>query len=119
HTGSVDPTMAVRIDEETRVSTIRCDANMVGHLRIQIQERSFGFWERKPHVRHTPWRNTMDFGRKPDTVLELMDEGRLSRRSLLKRSAALGLAIPVMSGLIAACGNDDDDPPADDAEPTT
>jgi peptide/nickel transport system substrate-binding protein len=33
----------------------------------------------------------------------------ISRRSLLARSAALGVAIPTVSALLAACGDDDDD----------
>jgi len=35
--------------------------------------------------------------------------GRLSRRAVLKRGAALGLSAPVIAGLLAACGGDDDD----------
>lgn len=35
--------------------------------------------------------------------------GRLSRRSVLKRSMALGLSAPVIASLLAACGDDDDD----------
>ena len=37
--------------------------------------------------------------------------GRLSRRDLLKRSAILGLAVPVSGALLSACGDDDDDEP--------
>jgi ABC-type transport system substrate-binding protein len=33
---------------------------------------------------------------------------RLSRRAVLKRGAALGLSIPVVSALLVACGDDDD-----------
>lgn len=33
--------------------------------------------------------------------------GRLSRRDVLKRGAALGLSAPVIAGLLAACGGDD------------
>ncbi len=42
--------------------------------------------------------------------------GRLSRRSVLRRSLALGLSAPVVAGLLAACGGDDDDD--GDTEPT-
>ncbi|HYI13939.1 MAG TPA: peptide ABC transporter substrate-binding protein [Thermomicrobiales bacterium] len=38
---------------------------------------------------------------------------RLSRRAVLKRATALGLSAPVIAGLLAACGGDDDD-----ADPT-
>ncbi|HUG15052.1 MAG TPA: peptide ABC transporter substrate-binding protein [Thermomicrobiales bacterium] len=33
--------------------------------------------------------------------------GRLTRRDVLKRGAALGLSAPVIAGLLAACGDDD------------
>lgn len=36
-------------------------------------------------------------------------QAELSRRSLLKRAAVLGLSTPVIAGLLAACGSDDDD----------
>jgi putative hydroxymethylpyrimidine transport system substrate-binding protein len=42
----------------------------------------------------------------------------LSRRDLLRRGLALGLGVPVIAGLLAACGDDDDDDGADEAEPT-
>jgi hypothetical protein len=35
--------------------------------------------------------------------------GRVSRRTLLKRAAILGVSAPVVASLIAACGEDDDD----------
>jgi peptide/nickel transport system substrate-binding protein len=44
-------------------------------------------------------------------------EGRLSRRDVLKRGALLGLSAPVIAGLLAACG-DDDDEGDDTADPT-
>jgi peptide/nickel transport system substrate-binding protein len=34
--------------------------------------------------------------------------GKLDRRSVLKRAMALGLSAPVIAGLLAACGGDDD-----------
>jgi trehalose/maltose transport system substrate-binding protein len=43
---------------------------------------------------------------------ELLDEvlsGRLSRRDMLRRALALGLSIPAIGALLAACGDDDDD----------
>jgi peptide/nickel transport system substrate-binding protein len=56
-----------------------------------------------------------------DAVNEMMSEG-VSRRTLLKRAAALGLAAPAIAGLLAACGEDEEDPeveadaPDDDEE---
>src|SRR5690606_2646500 len=41
---------------------------------------------------------------------------QISRRDLLKRATALGLGIPVASGLIAACGGDDDTDPTSTEE---
>lgn len=45
---------------------------------------------------------------------------RLSRRQVLKRAAALGLAAPTIAALLAACGDDDDEEdPGVDAETET
>jgi trehalose/maltose transport system substrate-binding protein len=44
---------------------------------------------------------------------QLMDQamsGRLSRRSVLRRATALGLSVPAISVLLAACGDDDETP---------
>src|SRR5690606_14501981 len=43
-----------------------------------------------------------------DRLVDDVMRGSVSRRSLLKRAAALGLAAPTISVLIAACGDDDD-----------
>jgi hypothetical protein len=40
---------------------------------------------------------------------EMLREVHLTRRSLLKKSAALGLAVPEVATLLAACDPDDDD----------
>jgi peptide/nickel transport system substrate-binding protein len=43
---------------------------------------------------------------------QLLDEamlGRLSRRDVLKRAMALGLTVPAISALLAACGSSDDE----------
>ncbi len=46
--------------------------------------------------------------------------GRTSRRLLLKRSVALGLSAPVVAGLLAACGGDDEeDAPAGGSDAST
>ena len=53
-----------------------------------------------------------------DALREEVIRGRLSRRSVLKRSMALGLSAPIIASLLAACGDDEDE--ADDAaDPTT
>ncbi len=49
--------------------------------------------------------------RNPD-VLGEMANSSLSRRELFRRAAAIGLATPAIAGLLAACGEDDDDEPA-------
>ena len=46
-------------------------------------------------------------------LIEAARTRRLSRRAVLKRATALGLSAPVIAGLLAACGGDDDD-----ADPT-
>ncbi|HUG16453.1 MAG TPA: peptide ABC transporter substrate-binding protein [Thermomicrobiales bacterium] len=59
----------------------------------------------------------------PRKGLERLQEevlaGRLSRRDVLKRGAALGLSAPIVAGLLAACGDDDDPTAAPDTAPTT
>ena len=40
-----------------------------------------------------------------------ISEQHLTRRTVLKRATALGLSAPVIAGLLAACGGDDDDTP--------
>ncbi|CAN5174195.1 ABC transporter substrate-binding protein [soil metagenome] len=45
---------------------------------------------------------------KADALLEEIIDGRLNRRTLLKRAAVLGLTTPVMAGLLAACGDEDE-----------
>jgi len=46
--------------------------------------------------------------------------GRLGRRELLRRGLALGLSLPAIGALLAACGSDDDDTDADvDDAPAT
>ncbi len=52
-----------------------------------------------------------------DQLRRMALEGRLSRRDVLKRAAILGLSAPVIAGLLAACGGDDDDGD-DTADPT-
>jgi len=52
-----------------------------------------------------------------DVLREEVLRGQLSRRSVLKRSVALGLSAPVIASLLAACGGDDDDAPT--PAPTT
>ncbi len=44
---------------------------------------------------------------------QLLNE-RQARRTFLKRAIAVGMALPLASGLIAACGGDDDDDDDDD-----
>lgn len=43
--------------------------------------------------------------------------GRMNRRALLKRTAILGLSVPAVASLLAACGDDDDDPTPTTAPP--
>jgi peptide/nickel transport system substrate-binding protein len=56
------------------------------------------------------------------TLLYGMTNGSLSRRDFMKRAAAVGVSVPVMTSLLAACGDDEDDTTTDDAtveEPET
>lgn len=51
------------------------------------------------------------------TLLDDVQSERLTRRAVLRRGAMLGLSIPAIGGLLAACGGDDDD--ANDATSTS
>jgi trehalose transport system substrate-binding protein len=56
------------------------------------------------------------------TYEELYQEaiaGRISRRDMVKRGLALGLSIPAVTWLVAACADDDDDEPAPPAAAPT
>jgi peptide/nickel transport system substrate-binding protein len=45
----------------------------------------------------------------PELIRLLVDSTPMSRRDILKRGAAIGLALPIAGTLLAACGDDDDD----------
>lgn len=51
----------------------------------------------------------MTDNRNPNALYDDILEGHLSRRTLLKRAALLGLTAPTIAGLLAACGGGDDD----------
>lgn len=51
---------------------------------------------------------TQGISSKIDALRDDVFNGRLSRRDVLKRGAALGLSAPIIAGLLAACGGDDD-----------
>ncbi|MEZ4521974.1 MAG: peptide ABC transporter substrate-binding protein [Thermomicrobiales bacterium] len=56
-----------------------------------------------------------------NSLEELMNAARsqdLSRRDVLRRALALGLTAPVIAGLLAACGGDDDDDTGDTQDAT-
>jgi trehalose/maltose transport system substrate-binding protein len=52
-----------------------------------------------------------------DELLEEVMAGRLNRRDVLRRSVLLGLSVPAIGALLAACGDDDDG--GDDDAPTS
>ena len=47
------------------------------------------------------------------STMEAYQQGKMSRRSFIRRGTIIGLSMPTMAAVIAACGGDDDD----DAEP--
>jgi trehalose/maltose transport system substrate-binding protein len=51
-----------------------------------------------------------------DELLEEVMAGKMNRRDVLRRSVMLGLSIPAIGALLAACGDDDD---GDDDAPTS
>lgn len=65
----------------------------------------------------------MDDRQEQARVRQLVQQAqalRWNRRQILKRAAVLGLSVPAISAVLAACGGDDDDPTATTAagEPT-
>jgi peptide/nickel transport system substrate-binding protein len=52
-----------------------------------------------------------------ESLRERVLAGQLTRRGVLKRAVALGLSAPVIAGLLAACGDDEDE--GDDTAPTS
>jgi peptide/nickel transport system substrate-binding protein len=61
------------------------------------------------------------FNKLGQVDLNAVTTSSLSRRSFMRRAAAVGLATPAIAGLLAACGDDDDaaDDAADVADPGT
>lgn len=49
------------------------------------------------------------------SVMEAYQQGKISRRSFLQRGVLVGLSVPTMGAVIAACGGDDDDADGGDA----
>ena len=62
-------------------------------------------------------------GRPPEEqIAELLQQvggRRISRREVLRRGVALGLTVPAIGWLLAACGGDDDDDEAPTATTAT
>ena len=48
-------------------------------------------------------------------LIESYAQGKVSRRDFVKRGTIIGLSVPVMGGIIAACGSDDDAAPTTEA----
>jgi peptide/nickel transport system substrate-binding protein len=51
---------------------------------------------------------------EPIDLVDALNTGRINRRDFMRRGVLLGLSIPTITALLAACGDDDDD----DAEET-
>ncbi len=59
----------------------------------------------------------MGFADSQKKLMEDVLAGAISRRSLLKRAAVLGVSAPVIASLLAACEDDDSDDSVDDPDP--
>ena len=60
------------------------------------------------------WRGPQLVSEQPMGLENLREEilnGKLSRRNVLKRAAVMGLSAPVIAGLLAACGDDEEAEP--------
>ncbi len=74
---------------------------------------------RFPLASNGPWQrgNLMTApDQEPIDLVNALNSGRINRRDFMRRGVLLGLSIPTISALLAACGDDDDD---DDAESAT
>jgi peptide/nickel transport system substrate-binding protein len=64
-------------------------------------------------IHHIGWSEQETELTQDQTSLETLREsilaGRLTRRGVLKRAVALGLSAPVIAGLLAACGDDEEE----------
>lgn len=61
----------------------------------------------------------MPVQRELDRLVDDVMQGRLGRRSFIKRATALGLSFPTIMALLAACGGDDDDDSSDASNETS
>ena len=48
-------------------------------------------------------------GQEPIDLIDALNTGRISRRDFVRRGALLGLSVPTIAAVLAACGDDDDD----------
>jgi peptide/nickel transport system substrate-binding protein len=55
---------------------------------------------------------------EPIDLVDALNSGRINRRDFMRKGMLLGLSIPTLSALLAACGDDDDDDAAETATAT-
>jgi peptide/nickel transport system substrate-binding protein len=55
---------------------------------------------------------------EPIDLVDALNAGRISRRDFMRRGLLLGLSVPTLTSLLAACGDDDDDDAEDTAGQT-
>ena len=48
-------------------------------------------------------------GQEPLDLVDALNAGRISRRDFVRRGLLLGLSVPTLTAVLAACGGDDDD----------
>ena len=53
---------------------------------------------------------------EPIDIVNALNSGRINRRDFMRRGVLLGLSIPTISALLAACGDDDDNAESSSAE---
>ena len=54
-------------------------------------------------------------GQEPIDLIDALNSGRINRRDFVRRAALLGLSVPTISAVLAACGGDDEGDEADTA----
>ncbi len=76
------------------------------HVPRQLNKGESMDWKRFDRARRTVGPEELD-------LIESYAEGRINRRDFVRRGTVIGLSVPFLGAVIAACGGDDDDASTD------